>query len=52
VIVDFADRHHPTLAAHAVERCTTYCGEGIFDVRVLAHAAEFTPFLDMALGPG
>lgn len=46
LIVDFADRHHPTLTRHSLERLQTYCGQAIFRVAVLAGPEGLEGWLD------
>lgn len=46
VIVDFADRHNPTLESHSQERLKTYVGVPIFRTEVLQSVPEFPAWLD------
>lgn len=46
IIVDFADRHHPTLLKHALERADTYCTEPIAEVHALSTPEEFAAWLE------
>lgn len=46
ILVDFADRHHPKLLEHSLERVDTYYNESTFDVSVLNKAEEFSDWLN------
>jgi superfamily II DNA or RNA helicase len=45
IIVDFADRHNPTLLRHSEERLRTYVGQPVFRTHVLQQVEEFQGWL-------
>jgi len=46
VIVDFADRHNPSLLQHSLERASTYSTEPTAETVALATVSEFPAWLD------
>lgn len=46
IVVDFADKHHPRLLEHSLQRLRTYCGERTFTATVLETPEQFLGWLD------
>ena len=46
VLIDFADRHHRKLLAHAMERLRIYHAEPIFQVEVMRDARSFVSWVE------